>query len=92
MSGMLAISELNQFCIVVLQHGKLQNIMEKSWKIMEFRCQEFVYDLWAAVCCNLHFNPYPANELVLKMASTLYVCCIYSNALQTTLNLKNQTL
>ena len=38
------------------------------------------------VCCNLHFNPYPANELVLKMAVALYVSCIYSYALQTTFN------
>ena len=32
MSGLLAIIELNQFCIIVWHHGKSQNIMEKSWK------------------------------------------------------------
>ena len=33
-------------------------------------------------------NPKPANFFALKMSSAVYVCCIYSNALQTTLELQ----
>ena len=41
---------------------------------------------------NLSLNLYPANIFALKMSSAYYVCCIYSNALQNTFTMEENTM
>ena len=35
------------------------------------------------ICFNTDFYQYPTNIFVMKMLYDLYICCIYSNAIQT---------